>query len=247
MLKIIEPHAHEKSQSEIEDLLWIFKRFFPQDFKLAPEEQRSSTYIIAEDVHYGVYGGAILRKKPFHTFHSKIEALLSILHSHKRKAWFVQFCTDLSECEGLSFQDRCLLFRDFYEKLYKKLMAFGKDHKSNFLIVSIGKPDYPMTAFIKRWPYIVQMLPDGDDFPFFEGILDIRPIKYREEELPCISYQPDQKIKRRSGSVISSKKSNSLAVVSNNKILITSPQEILSLEAQEQPLAFHDQRKTTHE
>jgi len=219
MLRIIDPSAHETYQAEINTLLCIFKHCLPKGFEFSSEEKKASTYIIAQDSIEGVYGGAILRKKPFHTFDRKIEALLSILYSHKRKAWHAQFCTYLSESAQLSRQDKVLLFGEFYTKLYKKLMIFGKKHKSNFLVVSVAQPDSAMSGFVANWPYIVEVLPQGHNNPIFHGILDIRPDKYRVEELPYILYMPDQKVKRppdpiNSGNLV--KKNDSLSGLSND-------------------------------
>jgi hypothetical protein len=228
MLKIIEPSAHEMYRAEINTLLCIFKHCLPTGFELSSEERAASTYIIAQDSIEGVYGGAILRKKPFHTFHEKIEALLSILHSHKRKAWHAQFCTYLSESAQLSRQDKILLFGEFYTKLYKKLMIFGKKHKSNFLVVSVAQPDSAMSGYVADWPYVVEVLPQGHNNPIFHGILDIRPDKYRVEELPYILYVPDQKVKRRPDPVNSVnlvKKNDSLSGLANDVGSSPSPQE----------------------
>lgn len=257
MLKIIEPSSHETYQAEINTLLSIFKCCLPKGFEFSAEERATSTYVIAQDSIEGVYGGAILRKKPFHTFDGKIEALLSILHSHKRKAWHAQFCTYLAESSQLSRQDKALLSREFYTKLYKKLIIFGRKHKSNFLVVSVAQPDYAMTGFVAYWPYIVEVLPVGHYNPIFHGILDIRPDKYRDEELPSICYVPDQKVKRRSDAVNSVdlvKKNVSLSGFANNIDSSPSPQEndaeiycsqeSLTLKAQEQDFDFKHQNQT---
>ncbi len=225
MLKIIEPSSHEEHQSEINTLLSIFKCCLPKGFEFSSEEKKTSTYIIAQDSIEGVYGGAILRKKPFHTFDRKIEALLSILHSHKRKAWHAQFCTYLPESAQLSRQDKALLFGEFYTKLYKKLMIFGRKRKSNFLVVSLAQPDCAMTGFVADWPYIVEVLPEGHNNPYFHGILDIRPEKYRVEELPSICYVPDRKVKRCPDSVNLVKKNDRLPDLANDVIFPPSPQE----------------------
>lgn len=254
MIKIIEPSSHETYQAEINTLLCIFKYCLPKGFELSSEERATSTYIIAQDLIEGVYAGAILRKKPFHTFDRKIEALLSILHSHKRKAWFAQFCTYLPESSQLSRQDKALLFGEFYTKLYKKLMIFGRKRKSNFLVVSLAQPDSAMTGFVADWPYIVEVLSEGHNNPYFHGILDIRPDKYRVEELPYILYRPDQKVKRRPDSVNLVKQNDTLPCLANNVDSSPSPQEndaeiycsqeSLTLKAQEHDFDFNHQNQS---
>ncbi len=65
MKSISQNSSHEEYQSEINTLLFIFKYCLPKDFEISSEERAASTYIIAQDSIEGVYGGAILRKKPF--------------------------------------------------------------------------------------------------------------------------------------------------------------------------------------
>jgi hypothetical protein len=229
MLKIIEPSSHEKYQSEIDALISIFKHTLPKDFKFSLEEQAKSTYILAKDAHYGTYGGAILCKKPFCAFDDQIGRVLTLLHSHRRKTWSVQFCTYLPDCDRLSRQDRVNLFREFYVKLYKKLMVFGKHHKTSFLVVSLSHVDYVTTNLIRDWPYILEVLPDGDYFPFFHGILDIRPGNH--EEILSIKYRPNQKVKQRLNAEIQIKKDDNFPSLATHGVLASFPQKSFFVEA----------------
>ena len=96
MLRIIEPPSHEDYQSEIDTLLYLFQ--VSQKVELPLEEKVKSTFIMAKDPKCGVYGGAILRKKPLYALDERIEAVLSTLHSKSRKVWFVQLCAYMVEC-----------------------------------------------------------------------------------------------------------------------------------------------------
>ena len=236
MIRIIEPSSHERYQSEIDILLAIFKKILPSDFKLSPEEKAASTYMVAKDSIYGVYGGAILRKKPFCDFDDQIETLLSILHSSKRKAWAAQFCTYLPENPRLSYQDRIFLFREFYLKLYRKFMIFGKKQKTNFLVVSIAQPDYSISDCFYDWPYIVKVLPDTGYDPFFHGILDVRRERYRssDSEIWPLRYLPNRKVRKHIPPVVSAAKNDTLLDSSPNEIVPSSHQESLVHEVQKQ-------------
>jgi len=197
MLKLIDPSSHEKYQEEIDDLLSIFKGSLPKNCQPSLEEKEKNVYIIAEDSDFGVYGGALLRKKPFCDFDDQIKMVLSLLHSHKRKVWSVQFCTCLQEYVRMSQQDRIYLLKAFYSKLYKKLLVFGKQHKAKFLVVSLRQPDYAISTLFLEWPYVLEVLPEGEDFPFFHGILDIRPGDHEVDDCFSIKYWPSYKGKKR--------------------------------------------------
>ncbi len=180
MLKIIEPTVHEVYQSEIDTLLYLFQ--LSQRVDLPLEEQARSTFIMAKDPKCGVYGGAILRKKPFSAFDETIEAALSTLHSRNRKVWFVQLCACMVECETLSREDKIKLFKTFYSSLYKKFMKFGKQKKTNFLVLSLSPSDYAITNTYQEWPYVLEVLPNNTLDNHFQGILDIKPAKRKDNK-----------------------------------------------------------------
>ncbi len=241
MFKIIEPSSHEKYQSDISNLLTIFR--ITQSLEISLEERTTSTFIIAKDSKHGVYGGAILRTKPFCVFEERIEKILSILHSHKRKAWFVQFGTYLLEDPSISRHDRFQLFREFYVGLDKKFMIFGRKQKTNFLVVSVSQADYVATNIHQNWPYILEVLPNSLVDPFFHGILDIRPAKYRISEALPIRYIPDGKVNRRLDPEVSVKKDDSLPAFSNDEVFL-SPQESFAPKVQEQGFDVKHQSQT---
>jgi hypothetical protein len=173
MLKIIEPSSHEDYQSEIDTLLYLFQ--VSQKVELPLEEKVKSTFIIAKDPKCGVYGGAILRKRPLYALDERIEAVLSTLHSKSRKVWFVQLCACMVECETLSREDKITLFKSFYSSLYKKFMMFGKKRKTNFLVLSLTPSDCVITSTYQEWPYILEVLPNDTLDNLFQGILALKP------------------------------------------------------------------------
>jgi hypothetical protein len=104
MLRITEPPSHEDYQSEIDTLLYLFQ--VSQKVEIPLEEKVKSTFTMAKDPTCGVYGGAILRKKPLYALDATIEAVLSTLHSKSRKVWFVKLCASMVECETLSREEK---------------------------------------------------------------------------------------------------------------------------------------------
>lgn len=179
MMILVDPISHEKYQTEIDTLISLLRASFGKNFQFAEEERASSTYILAKKAPYGVYGGALLRKVPFCSFEPHIEALLSILHSHKRKAWVAHFCTGLQENTPVSYQDKTLLFREFYLTLYRKFLLFGRKHLANFLVVSVGQSDSILADLFNSWPYIVKVSLKSHEASFSQGILDMRPERRR--------------------------------------------------------------------
>jgi len=176
MLKIIEPSSHEVYQAEIDTLLYFLQ--VSQKIEIPLEEKTRSTVIIAKDPKYGVYGGAIFRKKRSDALDETIETALSTLHSKSRKVWFVQLCACMVDCDGLSREDKLTLFKSFYARLYKKLVKFGKQHKTRFLVLSLSPSDYAITSSYQGWPYILEVLPDNTLDHRFQGILALKPEKH---------------------------------------------------------------------
>jgi hypothetical protein len=172
MLKIIEPSSHEVYQSEIDRLLYFLQ--VSQKIEIPLEEKTRSSFIIAKSPKCGVYGGAVFRKRPLDALHETTETTLSTLHSKSRKIWFVQLCACIVGCEGLPREDKLILFKSFYSRLYKQLVKFGKQHKARFLVLSLSPSDYAITSF---WPYILEVLPDNTLDHRFQGILALKPTK----------------------------------------------------------------------
>ena len=175
MLKIIEPSSHEEHQLEIDTLLYFLQ--VSQKIEIPLEDKTRSRFIIAKNPKCGVYGGAIFRKKPLDALDETIGTALSTLHSKSRKVWFVQLCACIVGCEELSREDKLTLFKGFYSRLYKKLVKFGKQHKTRFLVLSLRPSDYAITSSYQDWPYILEVLPDNTLDHRFQGILALKPTK----------------------------------------------------------------------
>ncbi|OJW54579.1 MAG: hypothetical protein BGO67_10560 [Alphaproteobacteria bacterium 41-28] len=175
MLRIIEPRSHELYQAEINALQYIFK--FTQNFKTPEDEQAKATFIIAEDSKCGIYGGAILRKKPLDTFDEEIEAIFSAVHSHRKKIWNVHLCFYISDEMGLSSQEKTKVFDDFFYRLFIKLRTFGRQQKTNCLVLSLNEAGYFWTNTYFEWPYVFKVPLHNTLDDHFHGILSLKPAK----------------------------------------------------------------------
>lgn len=177
MLKIIEPNSHELYQPEINALLYLFKLSHNYDFKLPLEEQEKATFIVAEDSKCGIYGGAILRKKPLEAFEKEIEAIFSTFYSYRTKIWNVHLCFYIEAYENLPPQEKLRVLRDFYPQLFKKLRTFGKQQKTSCLVLSLKQSEHFMTSTHFEWPYILEVPLHNSLDSLFHGILSFKPPK----------------------------------------------------------------------
>lgn len=175
MIRIIEPPSHVFYQSKIDTVLDLFKVYM--NVEPRPEEQAKTTFMIAEDEKCGIYGGVLLSKKKGDVFDHKIANVISVLHSNKRKFWTATLCVGLEEDETLSPFDRLELYEDFYQSLFKKLIAFGKKEEANFLVLSSRSEDAFKTKTYGHWPYLIEVQPKDSTNCLFHGILDLKSMK----------------------------------------------------------------------
>ena len=175
MIRIIEPSSHLFYQSKIDSVLDLFKVYM--NVSLSVEEQAKTTFMIAEDEKHGVYGGVLLSKKKGDVFDNKITNVISVLHSNKRKFWTATLCLGLEEDQTLGPFERLELCEDFYQSLFKKLMAFGKKEEANFLVLSLRSTDFFKTKTYGHWPYPIEIQPKDSRSSLFQEILDLKSRK----------------------------------------------------------------------
>ena len=172
MMKIIKPKDYNLYQPKIEALLDLFSVY--QNVELSSEEKRTATFMIAEDKERGVYGGAFLIQKPIEKLDEKTRDILNVFSSHKKKVWTANLCFCLDGNEPFSDLENLDLCQNFYERLFKKFIKFGKQEKTKFLVLTLRPTDLFRSKTYGHWPYLLEIEPKDSMDSLFHGLLSLK-------------------------------------------------------------------------
>ena len=172
MMKIIKSKDYNLNQPKIEALLDLFRVY--QNVELSSEEKRTATFMIAEDKERGIYGGAFLIQKPVEKLDEKITNILHVFSSHKRKVWTANLCFCVDGNEPFSDLENLDLCESFYNGLLKKLIKFGKQEKTKFLVLTLRPTDLFRSKTYGHWPYLLEIEPKDALDSLFHGLLSLK-------------------------------------------------------------------------
>lgn len=153
MLNVIEPTNHNLHNNSIDSLLTLFKIY--QDFELSLKDQDKATFIIAEDVTRGVYGGAVFFPQKIKELDEPLYNLLSI--QENRTVWCARLCLCIEQANGFLSLDLLELCENFYRELYKILGVLGDGKSTNCLPMKLCSKDYRNTLIYGNWAYFTEL------------------------------------------------------------------------------------------
>ena len=172
MLNLIEAKEHALHEEDIEAFLSLVKIY--QNKSLSPEDKRKSTFIIAKDNTYGVYGGAVVHKRNVQDLHQKIKDVYSSLSPNTKYVWaaFSCFCfiqdTLFLKTEDI---DQC---RQFYRELLEEYKKFGLRENFRTICLTLNQVEYNRSQKYGLWPYIVEVPFNESSEKLFHGLLTLK-------------------------------------------------------------------------
>lgn len=152
MLNVIEPINHNLHKNSIGNLLRLFKIY--QDLELSPKDQDKATFVVAEDVVRGVYGGAVFFPQKIKELGESLCNLLSI--QENRTVWCVRLCFCVEQDDESLSIELLELYENFYSELHKILGTLGDGKSTNCLPMKLSSKDYRNSLIYGDWPYFTK-------------------------------------------------------------------------------------------
>ena len=178
MIKIIEPKHHRFYETSIELFLELVKRDEEKKNRaplFTPEELARSTFIIVEDKHWGISGGAILCQRPIQTLQPSIKNIMSTFLPYQQQMWVGSLYFNREAHHGNNHILNPLFYYDFLESLV--LFGIKKDVSALSLILS------PQECFHTKskglWPYLFALTPQNSFDGLFHGVLPLTLKSYK--------------------------------------------------------------------
>ena len=180
MFKTIYVHEHESNLNRVDPFQRKSKSnklYFDDEFA----ENCRAIFILTNDTLSNetlsnknpdkICGGAFLLQSKASRLPPQFRKHLNPFFPSDQKVWIGSIKLELRY--GISRQDFERLSSLFYRKLYKALIAFGRQTKTEFLYLSLGAYEHLATEILENWPYIQVIRPKPSEKRFFYSILDL--------------------------------------------------------------------------
>lgn len=176
--EIIEP----KNEKEGEKLLNLILN------KLRPSEKKTTifynytslAFMIAENKQKRLLGGACLFKKNLPNIQADIRTLIESPSHSAQPLWecsdiYIEKIIDTTSQSTPKNEGFSSLF---YEKLYDKLVEFGRQKEINFLVMKLSREAYFSSKQVGMWPYVIELKPKNSYDGLFHGVLPLTGKQY---------------------------------------------------------------------
>lgn len=202
-----KPGGHAFHQSEIKTLLRLLKSY--QHLLFPFEEREKASFLIADHKQQGMYGGAILYRQQTLSFtglssykhhQDTIEDVISAFQSEGKEVWMARLCLRVDRRAFPLTSETFQYHEDFYKKLLKYFIAFGKKEGMGFLALTLQLRDYINTKSY-GWPYVLEIKPRDASDRLFHGVLALQVANIesqyqslQKQDLANIPSQPERPV-----------------------------------------------------
>lgn len=172
MLKVIEPQYHVSFSPQVELFLDLIEK--SQDLPLTIDELYTATFILAENEDFGLYGGAILWRRPVEDLYSQIRDIVSTFLPHKNKVLCGTLSLGLDSGNPFYTGPIPSAFQTFHTELLQCCVNLGVRKKIHFLCLTLSPMEYYASKKKGHWPYLFEVNPQHSLDGLFHGILPLK-------------------------------------------------------------------------